>query len=335
MHLGMGLVGAGFIGKVHARAIRGIEGAALAAVYSHHPDAAQSIAAEFAGAKVAGSFEELLGLEAVTAVILAVPNDLHAPYALRALAAGKHVFVEKPMATSTQQAELMAAAAREAHRCLMVGHMWRFDPEAEFLRQRVSAGRLGRIVKTKGYGIHVGWGPSGWFTSRVRAGGGALIDMGVHAIDTVRFLTGDPRAVRVYAHLSTCFGNYDVDDLGVVMIHWDTGAVSVIESGWWNPHRDGPEAATQLFGTQGYGRLFPTELSWREDGGTRIEQASFPARREHCDPQLYERQMREFASAIREGREPSAAADHGIEAVRICEAAYASAASGNAVTLGG
>jgi predicted dehydrogenase len=333
MHLGIGLMGAGFIGKIHARAIAATEGVKLVGVCDHDLPAAQALAQEFGGAAVAHTLDELLRLETVDAVILAVPNELHALSTLKALAKGKHVLVEKPMATTALEAEHMGVAAREARRCLMVGHMWRFDREAQFLRARVASGSLGRNVKTKGYGVHVAWGPKGWFTQKARSGGGALIDMGVHAIDTARYLLGDPRAVRVYAHLATAFGEYDVDDLGVVMIHWDNGAVSVIESGWWNPHSDGPEAATQLFGTKGYGRLFPTELTWQEAGGPRVERPTFPARVEHCDPHIYAAQLQEFAAAIREGRPAAASPAHGLEVVRICEAAYASAASGQAVTL--
>jgi len=325
MELGIGLVGAGAIAKAHARALRSVAGARLAAVCSRTEAGARAFASEFGGAPVASTFEALLRLPDVTAVVLAVPNALHAPYALAALAAGKHVLVEKPMATTLADAKQMAAAAQKAGRCLMVGHMWRFDREAQYVRAQVAAGALGGVFKTKGYGVHVGWGPSGWFTSKAQAGGGALIDMGVHAIDTARFLLGDPRAVRVYADLGTRFGQYDVDDIGMVMIHWDSGAVSLIESGWWNPHADGPEASTQLFGTKGYGRLFPTEIAG--------ERPSFPARAEHCDPHLYEGQLAAFAAAIRDGQSPPTFADAGIEAVRICEAAYASAAQRQAVVL--
>ena len=80
-----------------------------------------------------------------------------------------------------------------------LGHMWRFDTEVNYLKKAVESGRLGRIIKTKGYGIHENWGPSGWFTQKDLAGGGALADMGVHAIDTVRYILGDPKPQTVYA----------------------------------------------------------------------------------------------------------------------------------------
>jgi len=77
---------------------------------------------------------------------------------------------------------------------------------------------LRKIIKTKGYGIHENWGPSGWFTQKELAGGGALADMGVHAIDTVRYILGDPKPVTVYAQIRTHYGDYDVDGISGTVV---------------------------------------------------------------------------------------------------------------------
>ncbi len=167
--------------------------------------------------------------------------------------------VEKPMATSVAGCDEMIAASREGDAFLMVAHCWRFRDEVRAMRARIAAGELGEIVKTHGYGVHAGWGPSGWFTDPELAGGGALVDMGVHAIDTARFLLGDPAPGRVCATIGTRYaeGRYTVDDDGVVMIAWDNGTNSVVESGWWHPHMGGLEADTEVYGTKGYARIWP------------------------------------------------------------------------------
>ena len=115
----------------------------------------------------------------------------------------------------------------------------RFDQDVLWLKEQSS--RLGKIIRTKGYGVHTHWGPSGWFTQKKLAGSGALADMGIHALDTVRFLLGDPRPVSVYAKLGSHYGDYDVDDTGLLLVEWENGAASYIESGWWQPKVAGLE----------------------------------------------------------------------------------------------
>src|SRR5204863_2863241 len=122
----------------------------------------------------------------------------------------------------------MLSAAGASGARLMVAHCWRFHADVRRLRDRVDAGELGEIVKTRGYGLHERWGPSGWFTDPELAGGGALLDMGVHAIDTTRFLLGDPEPTRVEAVVGTRYGDYQVDDDAILLIAWSNGTNSVV-----------------------------------------------------------------------------------------------------------
>jgi predicted dehydrogenase len=327
------IAGPGWIGAVHARAIAQTAGAELVAVLGSDEGRASAFARSHGASRVHVDLADLCADREVDAVVLATPNHLHCRQGVPLLEAGKHLLVEKPLARGVAEGERLARSAAAAGRVLAVGHMWRFDREAQRLRAAVDDGVLGRVVKTKGYGIHTRWGPGGWFTDPERAGGGALIDMGVHAIDTVRYLLGDPEPARVYAHLGTCFGDYEVDDLGVLMIEWRDGPVSLIESGWWNPHSDGPEASTQLFGTAGYARLFPTELFRVAGEGMERVPLEFPERSDHCDPHLYAGQMAEFVASIASGGEPAAGAAQGLAVLRICEAAYTSSREHRAVDL--
>ena len=224
------------------------------------------------------------------------------------------------MATSVAECDRMIAAARASGASLMVAHCWRFREEVIRMRDRIAAGELGEVVKTRGYGVHANFGPEGWFVDPALAGGGALPDMGVHAIDTARFLLGGPRPVRVEAAIGTRYarGRYRVDDDGILLIGWSNGTNSVVESGWWQPHAGGLEADTEVYGTGGYARIWPPE-----DPGEGYE---------HCSQPMYTAQVAEFLDAVRDGRPPSPGGDDGRVVMEVVERAYASsrAAGGGA-----
>ena len=327
------MIGTGYIADYHARGVLAQPDVEITAVAAATPASVERFAGKYnIKGVLTTNVLQLAAREDIDAVIISTPNKYHAPYALTFLDQGKDVFLEKPMAMNVAEGQEIIRQAEEADRIVMVGHMWRFDAEVNALREQVMAGRLGEIVKTKGYGIHVNWGPGGWFTRKELAGGGALIDMGVHAIDTVRYLLGDPDPVRVYAEISTRYGSYDVDDTAVVVITWNNGTVSVVESGWWHPHADGPEAATRLFGTKGYGSIFPTFLKDMEGKEQYLTPAGLK-KTEHCDQSIYTRQMEHFITCVRERKQPSPGAEEGLEVMKIVDAAYRSARNRIVVNL--
>ncbi|HZZ88904.1 MAG TPA: Gfo/Idh/MocA family oxidoreductase, partial [Caulobacteraceae bacterium] len=158
------------------------------------------------------------------------------------------------------------------------------------------------------------WGPSGWFVDPALAGGGALIDMGVHAIDTARFLLGDPQPRRVSASIGVgAFGDYAVDDDGLVVIDWEGGVRSLVEFGWNQPLLGGLEAETQVIGTRGAARIWP-------------DMPPLPAGYEHCSLEMYRRQIADVAECCRSGRTPRASAEVGLAALGIVQSAYAASA---------
>lgn len=324
------IAGTGYIAHYHARAVASA-GGRVSAVLSRSADRGAAFVEQHGG--VVFTDLGLLLASAPDALVVALPNGQHLPVARAAMEAGVDVLLEKPMAMNEEEAASLAGVAEETGRVLLIGHMWRYDPQAVWLRDQVADGRLGRIVKTKGYGIHVDWGPSGWFADPVQAGGGALIDMGVHAIDTARFLLGDPEPTQVYARVESAYAGGPLDDHGIIVIAWSSGATSIVESGWWNTHSDGEEASTQLFGTRGYGRLFPTSVTAGPRGERLVDEPDFPPRSEHCDQSIYNAQMQAFCADIRARRTPLAGPAVGQAVMRICDAAYESATTGRAVDL--
>jgi predicted dehydrogenase len=338
--LRIGIVGTGGMGKIHAAAYMKNPRAEVRGVSSLTRELAQ----EFADGKwetvaysegtmdaraayripvAYGSWREMAADAAIQAVSIVVPNALHHEIALAMIRAGKHVLVEKPLALNAVQAAELVNEARRRGVVLATGHMWRFHREVEWMRQVVADGVLGEIVQTKSYGLHLRWGPSGWFTQPELAGGGALIDMGVHAIDTTRWLLGEPAAESVYAVVGSRFGEKAVDDFAQIMVRFAGGTTSLFESGWHFPRISGLEASTELWGTKGYARLFPSSVSLRVGGkwGT----FELEEKESHTSLEPYAREVDDFVSAVVTKGPCRTGYETGLEVMRIVDAAYRSA----------
>jgi len=326
--------GAGYIINIHARAAKAQKDVELVAVVEKFSDKAAAFAQKFKIKNQYTTIEQMLNAGDVDALVIGTPNYLHAPQAVAALKAGIHVMVEKPMAMNAREAQKMREASEKSGAKLMVAHCWRFDEDVLWLKKQSQ--KLGKIIRTKGIGVHTHWGPSGWFTQKQFAGGGALADMGIHALDTARFLLGDPKPVSVYAKIGTHYGSFDVDDTGVIFVEWDNDATSYIESGWWQPHADGPEAATQLYGVDGFGQLFPTRIEVIKRKEQRIDAIDpgfkFP-RREHCPQSMYDAQMNYFLDCIRKDKTPVPGALEGLMNMKVVDAAYKSSSTGKVIKI--
>ena len=324
--------GTGYINKVHAQAAQTL-GLELVAVVNHRLDSMAEFGKRFGITRQYETVEALLKDGAVEVLVVSTPNYLHAPQTIAALNAGVHVMVEKPMAMNAQEAEQMCAAAERSGALLMVAHCWRFHPEVQWLKEQ--APKLGKIIRTKAYSVHVNWGPSGWFVQKQFAGGGALADMGVHALDTTRFLLGDPQPVSVYARIGTHYRDYDVDDTGLIIVEWDNGTTSDIETGWWQPHSDSPEAGAQLYGIAGFGSVFPTRLELPDPEKQKVEvvESGFPQQESHQPQSLYDEQLRYFVQCIGKNQTPVPGGREGWTNMKLVDAAYESSRTGKVVQV--
>jgi predicted dehydrogenase len=334
--LKLAFTGTGYISKIHALAAQNMPEVELTAVVNHRPESMAEFAAKYAIPRQYATVADLLAAGQVDALIISTPNYLHAPETIAALNAGVHVMVEKPMGLNTREAEAMIEAGQTSGALLMVAHCWRFDEEVLWVKAQIDNNRIGPVTRTKGYGVHVHWGPGGWFTERQFAGGGALADMGIHAIDTARFLLGDPQPVSVYANIGTYYKKFDVDDTGVIIVNWDNGVTSYVESGWWQPHADGPEASTQLYGLKGMAHLFPTGLvltTAQAKELDKVEPGFAPVRDPHCPQSMYDAQLAYFVDCIKNQTTPRPGGSEGLINMKIVDAAYESSSTGKVVEI--
>jgi len=337
--LNIGIVGTGGMAKIHATAYMKNPSVKVTGVCSitrelserfargdwesvAYSEGDMEIVPLYAIDDVYEGYREMARDPRIDAVSITTPNALHYEIALEMLRNKKHILVEKPMATNAADAEALVAEARRNGVLIATGHMWRYHADVEFIRHIVQSGMLGEIVQTKAYSEHLRWAPGGWFAERAQAGGGALIDMGVHAIDTARYILGDPDIKSVYASVGTRFTNAEVDDFGQIMIKHKNGVVSLFETGWNFPVTSGGEASAEFWGADGYARLFPTSATYRING--RWGSFTPDVTEAHMSTMPYQRQIDDFAAAAAGGGECRVGFEVGLNIMKICDAAYRS-----------
>jgi len=221
----------------------------------------------------------LLADPELDAVFVATPNALHAPLALRALAAGKHVIVEKPFATSTSEAEALIESAERAGRTLSVGMNQRFLPDSQRLAELVHAGQLGHVYQCKAFWYRRAGIPKlgTWFGKKELAGGGALFDIGVHLLDLALFLMNRFDPVSVSGQVYSTFGprglgeggwgmserthaDFDVEDGATALIRFADGATLSLDVAWAIHQKEPDRMNVLLHGTDAGASCFPGEL---------------------------------------------------------------------------
>jgi predicted dehydrogenase len=277
----VGLIGAGQIAYSHCREINAHPEAAVTAVADPSIERGRALAAKFGIGGVFSSAEELFRRSAVDAVSIAVPNRLHAPLALAALKARKHVMLDKPFALNAREAEAVVAAAEEAGRVFMLGMNQRFSEEAQTVKALVERGELGKIYHAKAYWMRRSGIPKlgTWFGDKKMAGGGCMLDIGVHVLDLCLYLMNNFEPVSVFATTKTVFGNrglgeggwgmsdraqgklvFTVEDFAAALIRMKNGATVQLEVSWAQHQDNGDRHNVELFGTEAGVTTFPAQL---------------------------------------------------------------------------
>jgi predicted dehydrogenase len=289
--------------------------------------------------------QDMLDKENLDVVSVVTPNKFHKPLTLAAFKAGCHVLCEKPMAMNAREAREMLAASRKARKRLMINFSYRFTEQAWALKQEVDRGVLGEVYFGRTVWHRRRGMPKfgGWFGQKALAGGGPLIDLGVHRLDLALWLMGYPKPDWVmgstYDHLAAPLAraqkkHYDVEDLASGFIRFQNGATLIVEASWASNTRENETMETTLCGTKaglvqkniGGKYEFEAEI-YEERNGAQYDTKLHPPM-PAAKPSMYH-----FIDCIANNTPHTATAEEGLIVMELLDAIYASAASGKPVKI--
>jgi len=337
--LGIGIIGFGRIGAEHAGWLARSTAAHVVAV-ADATLARQALAAG-RGIKSYDSVDLLLADPAVEAVLVATPTAMHFDHASHAIARGKHVMIEKPMALDLHESQILAAEAAIRSRVLSVFHNRRWDVDFLTVKQAVDSGALGKIINVESrlgqWGSCVGpaareYRPT--WRNEAAFGGGGLYDWGSHFIDQLWQLMFPASPVRIFAQLRGNVWTKDCDDFARVLINFDNGAVGMVEI---NTTTTRPGPRWHVDGTKGSASSpFSPEFDTKTWAKLELTQAGTTDRRTFptAAPGLTELDLwTRFAAACRGQGEPAVSVQSVLTTMKLLDAARKSSADGAAVGI--
>ncbi len=342
------VIGTGAIGLDHLKSLANCPQATLVAIAESDSKRCKEAADLGRVQRSYLDYHELLDQPDIDAVTIALPNYLHAPVAIAALQARKHVLLEKPMAMNAKEAGKISETAKKLKRTLMVAQHFRFNRHTQLAKAFIDRGQVGEIYHARAFWLRGSGIPriGSWFTQKQFAGGGCTIDLGVHMLDICLHLLRDfnVRSVsaQVYAKLGPAgIGNFewgkseidprkpfDVEDYSVALLKLGKGKTVVLETSWAAYHeRSSREYGVDLMGTLGGLSLYPARLFRDGPNG--------PETIELAGPQLAyaEDRVHHFVSCVLEGKKPLVAPEESLQVQRILDAIYASSSTGKEVRL--
>lgn len=339
---GVLVVGAGNISAAHIYAVEGLPNAKLIGIVGRTPERAAALASKH-GVPSFASLEEAVGRPDVDIVSICTPSGAHLEPALTAIAAGKHVMVEKPIEVTVERSRRLIEAAEKAGVVVGAIFMSRFAPANAFAKQAIEEGRLGRLLQVDGY---VKWwrdqayyDSGAWRGTKELDGGGALMNQGIHQVDTLQWLAGPVDEVFAYAGTLN-HERLEVEDTLVGVLRYSNGGygqLAAATSLW-----PGSPKALHVHGTEGFLKIEDDMLvDWRTRSGGDAERDELLAKYGGAgqggssDPMAisfenHRLQYHDFLAALDEGRTPAIDGREGIRAVQLVEAFYKSASSGRA-----
>lgn len=295
--------------------------------------------AELYGAKAYTNYKAVIKLADIDAISVCLPNYLHAPVSIDALNSGKHVLCEKPMATSTEEAEAMISAAKTNGKKLMVAHNQRFVSSHQAAKKIMDSGKLGKIYSFKttfGHGGPEGWsidGAESWFFNKEQAFIGAMGDLGVHKADLMRYLVGEFAEVGSFIE-TNAKQNTEVDDNAVCILRTESGIIGTLSASWaYAPSSDN---STIIYGENGILRLeADPEYSLIEEyrNGDVINHKLGKIQSNDEGGQTNTHVIDHFVECIVENKEPLISGEEGMKSLQVILAALKSQETKQIISL--
>jgi predicted dehydrogenase len=336
------VLGAGWPGVKHTEGYKAAGGFEVVAVADRIPGRRKAILQTFPSAREYADADDAIRDVGVDAVSICLPNALHAPIALAALKAGKHVICETPPTTHAGDAKRIASAGAKAGKTVLYAAQRRFGGAEQAAGQAIAKGYAGepyhaRASWMRTRGIPAG---TGWFTDRSKSGGGAMIDLGVQMLDLAWRLLGQPVPLIACAVAHRRFGplvpegtTFDVEDAAFALLRFDGGKSLELSASWainQSPRHHG--TACRIYGDQGAVEVYtPQGPVLYRDFNERGEAKETPLKLPKLV--LYPAMMRHFRNCITDGQAPSPSAEDGLVVMRMIDAIYKSIETGRSVEV--
>ncbi len=340
-------IGAGAIARHHIQLLKKIGNNQVVAAADISQMSLDRLRQDFPEIRQFNCYKEMLETmgDEIDAVDVCTPNSLHAPNTTAALKAGKHVLVEKPMAMNAKEGQAMIDAAKEAQKELVVGFQFRFDARTKLIRDQIAADSLGKVLYVRAQALRRRGVPNwGVFGRKELQGGGPMIDIGVHILEAAHYMLGSPKPVAITAGAWTYMGNkpsqvavpwpnwdyktYNVEDLAVGLIRFETGTVLAIESSFI-AHIEKDTFNATLLGEKG-GAIWESSQIYTDHNDYMMNMT--PGFLGKWD--IFEYKMKHFVEVCQGTRANESGGEHGLMVQQMLDGIYASAEQQREVRVG-
>ncbi|MEM3572982.1 MAG: Gfo/Idh/MocA family oxidoreductase [Nitrososphaeria archaeon] len=321
----IGVIGAGKIGAFHAKNAALYSSAKIVAIADVNLAAAENLAKDVGAKKVYSSYDELLKVPEIDAVIISLPNNLHYDAIIKSIEAGKHIFCEKPLCISSKECEDVVRKVKTSGLKLQVGFNRRFDPSYEKTKKLIDEGFIGEIVDIHSNTFdpepHAGW------EAKEELSGGIFFTSGTHDFDVLRWLVGS-EVKEVYAESRGTFGK---DQSVVCILKFSNGVLGTVKAFEACPY--GHDVRTEIIGKNAAIRIEQPTATFTKVFGKEKVYNDYPYWFIERFRESYVREIQEFVKCIIEGKEPKVTVLDGLMSVKIAESAKLSLKEGKPVKI--